>query len=244
MKIYKLYIAILTLILLAPQVIAISTLGTFKSGEAIDLIQTCSNCSYINVSSVTAPNSTIIVQDAVMSKNGVLFNYSMNGQETIGIYNVCGEGDLDGETTVWCYDFEVTATGFKPDTAQGLIYFILLALSSGIFLVLIVAGIKVDPDKYKRNSISGDIVGVNYGKYWRMACWVLAYAMAVWISSLSRTIAENFLNSEGLALFFKALFYILISGALPFFLVYMWILIVSLWTDKKVMTYIERGLKP
>ena len=44
---------------LADNYASISSLGTFKAGLAIELVQSCYNCTYMNLTFVTAPNSTI-----------------------------------------------------------------------------------------------------------------------------------------------------------------------------------------
>jgi hypothetical protein len=102
---------------------ATQTLGTFKQGESINLIQTCSNCTYVNISTIQAPNSTIILNNKQMTKTGTQFNYTLSSQTLLGNYIVCGFGDLDGVITSWCYDFEITPTGNTQNTSQSIISF-------------------------------------------------------------------------------------------------------------------------
>lgn len=222
----------------------ISEVGIFKAGESIDLIQTCSNCTYINITSVTAPNSSIILSDAAMSRSGFRYNYTMPAQQSIGTYIVCGVGDLNGENSIWCYNFQVTQTGNKPTTAQGLIYFILLAISILIFILILYIGISTDGQRFEADSISGRIIGVNWKRYYKPACYIIAYAMATWGAYLGYEIANNFLESSSLVAFLHMIFVILLSLALPLMVFFIAMLTISFFTDKKALGLIERGLKP
>ena len=85
----------------------------FKLNQNIDLMQTCSNCTSINITSVLYPNSTIMIENVNMTKDGTKYNYTLSGSYiTIpGQYIVNGVGDLNGEDTVWSYIFNVNPTG-------------------------------------------------------------------------------------------------------------------------------------
>jgi hypothetical protein len=117
-KIFLFWVGLM--ILLIPFVFGeVQTLGTFKINECIDLKQTCSNCTYNNISSVVAPNSSILLSNVKMNKSGTHFNYSFCKASALGEYIVNGYGDVDGILTIWAYDFEVTPTGTNTTQAQG-----------------------------------------------------------------------------------------------------------------------------
>lgn len=83
-------------------------LGTFKQGETIDLIQTCSNCTYNNITKIKLANGTLLNVNGEMTKDGTFYNYTLSGYtDFIGEYIVNGIGDLDGEEEVWSYVFEI-----------------------------------------------------------------------------------------------------------------------------------------
>lgn len=91
---------------------AMSSLGTFKQYDCVDLLQICDNCTYNNITSVVYPNSSIALNEVKMTKIGTQFNYSDFCLTTeTGIYKVNGFGDLDGKETVWVYDFTITPSG-------------------------------------------------------------------------------------------------------------------------------------
>jgi|ETNvirnome_2_300_1030623.scaffolds.fasta_scaffold01540_10 hypothetical protein len=114
---------------------ALDTLGTYKKGDDILIIQLCAKCNYNNVTSINYPNSTEIVTDIIMAQDGSRFTYTLPGNLTgeIGKYNVNGIGDLegDGEPVIWVVPFTVTPSGF----ANTLGFFILiLCLSAGVIV--------------------------------------------------------------------------------------------------------------
>lgn len=105
------------------------TLGIFKQGECVRLIQLCGDCTYNNITSVSYPNSSIALLDKEMTKSGAEFNYTFCNTSELGVYNVNGVGDLGGIDTVWAYNFEITFNGKeKLNTGEGISLFISLVV--------------------------------------------------------------------------------------------------------------------
>lgn len=103
----------------------VGTLGTFKKGESIDLIQTCEDCTYVNITSILYPNNSQAIGQVAMTRDGTYFNYTLtpNYTDTSGVYVVNGLGDEGGSNTVWRYTFEVTSAGrIAPTEGEGVIY--------------------------------------------------------------------------------------------------------------------------
>lgn len=88
-----------------------TTLGTFKQNDCVNLIQSCDNCTYTNITQVNYPNSTIAISNKVMTKSGFNYNYSFCSTKPTGDYIVYGVSDLDGKHTVWAYNFMITPSG-------------------------------------------------------------------------------------------------------------------------------------
>ena len=129
------YVVFMLLILLAPIVFAqMQNLGTFNAGEEVNLIQTCDSCTYNNITRILYPNSTEANSEEIaMIKSGTHYSYIFNDTSTVGTYVVTGHGDLEGEDTVWIYDFETIGT--EGGTSIGaniilLIFFSLLLFSA------------------------------------------------------------------------------------------------------------------
>ncbi len=140
-----LFITFITLILFITFVsfasAQIQSLGTFKLGNDVNLIQTCSNCTFNNITSVLYPNSTQTIGEFEMTKKGTVYNFTLSsGNVTeLGNYIVNGFGDLDGVNTVWSYIFIVTQSGAEQiNQGEGIVLFgiiIILILATMFFLI-------------------------------------------------------------------------------------------------------------
>ena len=122
-------------ILLSPLVLG--GLGTFKQNSNIDLIQICSNdtslCDSCNITSVISPNSTLLLEDKVMTKRQADFNYTFKSTSELGRYNVFGFCQSGDQFKVWSYTFDVTTTGGETNSIV-----ILIFLFIGGFLLLVI----------------------------------------------------------------------------------------------------------
>jgi len=111
----------------------IQSLGVFKSGECLSLKQVCANCSFSNVTSVYSPTSIQLMGNHKMTKLSTEYNYTFCNTTELGQYIVNGVSDVDGENTVWAYDFEITTTGIAGGIIPLLIF---LFVGACIFLIL------------------------------------------------------------------------------------------------------------
>ncbi len=113
---------------------AIRDLGTFKQNTNVNLIQLCGDCTFNNITSVLFPNSTTAVSNVSMTRDGTLYNFTLNRSLTLtnGNYIVNGFGDLGGVDTIWSYTFSITPTG-DSDGLLGFFIVVYLILS-GIVL--------------------------------------------------------------------------------------------------------------
>ena len=131
MKTYNIILFILVFLLTVNLASAeVQTLGTYKIDSCINLKQIC-NCSYVNITTILYPNSTIALSNVEMIKTGTDFVYNFCNTSLLGNYIVNGYGDPDTTFTVFNYDFEITQTGYKQTTSEG--------IGSAIFLILILS---------------------------------------------------------------------------------------------------------
>jgi len=103
-------------------------LGTIKENECVN-IKTILNTTSVNISSISYPNSTIIITEQPMTKVGHTFNYSFCNTNTIGIYIY---DYYDSEGNVYVNDFEITSTG-KSSNNKIPIYLLI----SGLVLLIL-----------------------------------------------------------------------------------------------------------
>ena len=127
----------------------LSSLGTFKQGDCINLLQTCDLCTYNNISSITYPNSSRVVGLVTMSKDGTEYSYPFCQTDALGIYVVNGYGDDSGIVTTWNYYFKVTSTGreFSSMDVTIYIFFLLVCLVVTVFSVRLIKSNSIQKDE-------------------------------------------------------------------------------------------------
>jgi hypothetical protein len=121
------------LVALLPTALATDSLGVFKQHECINLLQTCSNCTFINISSIIGPDSLQTLPEVEMTKLGTSYNYTYCNNSKLGTYIVTGYGDLNGVKEVWKYSFIVTPAGGAENNTT---LFIVMVISSLVLLLL------------------------------------------------------------------------------------------------------------
>lgn len=93
------------------------TLGTFKQDSCVELKQTCSNCTSVNITRISAPNSSVSLSTpVVMTKLDTTYNYTFCKNRALGNYIVDWKANPDGtftcSTCTGNYDYQITTTGF------------------------------------------------------------------------------------------------------------------------------------
>jgi hypothetical protein len=127
-KVFFLFGILFSLCLISLINAEVKTLGIFKQNDCVSLLQTCGNCSYVNITSVLYPNSTQALGLSSMTQIGTVYNYTFCDTSTLGDYIVNGVGDINGVPTVWAYDFMMTPNGQAASTPNALFYFGLIFL--------------------------------------------------------------------------------------------------------------------
>ena len=127
-------IMIILLVLAIPFLSAsIGSLGTFKQYSCVNLLQTCVDCTYNNISSVTLPNGVGALGLTAMAQSGIEFTHSFCNTTLSGTSNVNGFGDAGGAMTKWNYVFEVTPSGGAEDNTT--IFLFLICLTTLFFFM-------------------------------------------------------------------------------------------------------------
>lgn len=118
----------------------VQTLGAKMQNGAVNLIQTCDNSTYSNITRIMNPDSSFAIDEHTeMTKNGFNYNYSFGDTSALGQYIVYGECDEDGVVTSWVYDFKITPSGMENIGAgQGLsitsILSVMIIIGVGFFI--------------------------------------------------------------------------------------------------------------
>ena len=137
----KAIIVLVSLILLFSFVSADSSGGVLigKQNECVTLPQSCSGCTFVELSHVVYPNLTQEVVDGIMTKVGTNYNHSFCSTSNTGNYHYCTNGDVDGTNTTSCKDFIITTNGNDKPQEFVVVFFAIafLTLVCGLLGLLI-----------------------------------------------------------------------------------------------------------
>lgn len=112
-------------------------LGVFQKDSCVEIKQTCSSCSYVNLS-ISYPNSTrAITNDDMASAGGGTWTYEYCNTLQVGRYEVTGEGDIDGTAESFATYFDITLSGADPNASNPFVSLIIIGLIFGIACVFL-----------------------------------------------------------------------------------------------------------
>ena len=125
----KIILSILAVILFLNAASAVLTMPPQKVNTCVSIPQVCSTCTYVNLSSIKLPDSSVVIINSNMGKNGVNYNYTFCGTSALGTYTVTTCGDKDGIFQCAVYNFEVTPAGGPESNTTLFIMLIVIAVS-------------------------------------------------------------------------------------------------------------------
>ena len=229
----KKIILILFILILIPLVS--SKLGEFKQNECME-IKTILNATLVNISTISYPNSTVVVTNEPMTKIGQTFNYTFCNTTVPGVY-IYDYFTLGGD--VYVNDFEVTYTGEKVTQEQ--IYIYLFGLGFLIFLIFgLIYIINKLPSRDSTDE-TGTIVQINNLKHLRSVFWVIIWGFSLAIvfilSNLSIAYIPNNMLGDLLFVVFQIMFWITIIGV-PIRII---LIFAKIFKDKEMKRMIARG---
>lgn len=214
--------------------------GIYKQGQDINLLQTCANCSFINVTSITNPNGTVLISNVVMTKDGSVFNYTLNSSLTtaLGTYRVNGIGNPDGVNEIWAYSFDVTPTGTILETSESILYVIILIVTFILFLGFLYPAIKL-PYSNKVNP-DGSITRITRLKYLKLLSVWFAYGFFMWFLQTLNGISINYITLTYLSNFITSIFTYSQWFSVGITFLILTILFVEVWKDIILSKTIKR----
>ena len=127
----KLMLLFLVGMLLINSIAALETLGLYEQDENIRITQVCSDATWVNISSISNPDSTVALGVTSMVNAGSgEFYYYFNKTSYLGRYDV--RGISDGCEKTFATYFDITPDGFLSSTG---FYGLVLLLSLGIIIL-------------------------------------------------------------------------------------------------------------
>jgi len=211
-----------------------------KQGTCATLSQSCSNCSYVNITTLTYPNGTISYLNSVMTKNDIDYNYTFCDTEQLDWYIYNTKGNPDGITSTQPISIIVTATGSDMNISKAISYFLIFIFSFILFVGLLLMGIAL-PNKNKSDEMTGYVLQVNNLKYFKLLCLGLAYLTATFITYFSWMICYAYLDMEFLTTILRFVFTALAVLILPLFILFTYLTITNAIRDANIVRMLERG---
>lgn len=151
-------------------VISSKDIGNFKPYSPITLVQSCDNCTAVNITSIYSRSASnfSLLGEFVMVKNGTIYSYVPIISLPQGEYSYCTKGDPDGTISTQCVNF---AIGQEITIPMILLAIGLIFLALGIYNKEYILGFG--------SGISLSIVGV----------YVLIYGLSSFNDLYTKTIA-------------------------------------------------------
>ncbi len=222
----------------------IQTLGTFKQGEEISLIQTCASCTFNNITSVVqvSPSSREVIGTFEMTKTGSLYNFTLSSGNTSinGRYIVNGIGDLEGVNAIWNYDFFITSFGTNVSDS-GILYASLLFIVFFMDLLIFLLIFRLRSENFRNNE--GTFIGVSLTKYVRMVLIGVSYGLILITLNLMNAAAATTSQISQFAGIIGGIFLAMLSVAWVWtFIIIIWIGWTA-WTDSNFIKEFKRKLE-
>lgn len=125
---------------------ALDSFGTFKRCSNIRITQVCSDATYITITSISYPNSSLLVSNKNMTFSDGEFYYNLNSSQTceLGRYDV--RGISDGCEKSFAAYFEVTIDG-KEKTLIKTDYQFFVFFGISMFLGLLLGAFGIFKDE-------------------------------------------------------------------------------------------------
>lgn len=235
----KKIVVIVTMLLLVVLTSAqLGDFGNYVKAEEVRIKQVCDDATYINISSITYPNSTTAVSNIEMTSSGSgEYFYNFNDTGAIGRYYV--NGISDGCDKVFAFYFEVTNLGEEFTSPIAFTY------GSSLFLLfLLILGTLFIISRLPNNDHMDEqnqIIQVSQLKHFRMVGWVIVYGLTLAMVFIMSNFTLAYLKDEFLGGIFFNVYTVMFWGMiiiLPF--TFIWLL----WTAYKsneMQKIINRG---
>jgi len=201
-----------------------------------------SNTCTINID---YPNSSKMIKKGSMTYDATdgEFHYELNSNHTsvLGIYSTsvdCDNGIRNGDAY---FSYEITPSGKKSSTSEGLTYGVLIFVSLVLLIICIVAAWQME---IRDTVMAGGLIKVNFRRYIRVFLIYMSYLLATFLFYFCWQVSDKVLAFEFMATMFKFFFMTLIYLLIPFTIIGFYFLIMNVIFDMKIWKLTKRGLPP
>ena len=153
-------------------------------------------------------------------------NFTTNGDYAYLVTCLDSTNELGGFVAV---EFRVTTLGDNIETAESVLYALLLIVNLIMFLIFFSFSIII-PFKDETNK-EGAITAINKLKYLKLLCIWFTYGIFLWFLTLLTGLTNNYIFFSGLSGMMTNLYVIFYVGGWGFSVLIIWVIFISLWKD-------------
>jgi len=229
-------------ILLLSFVSAFDDIGTYKINECVTIRQSCSSCSYVNISISEPPSGNFNISNDAMNKiGGGAWNYSYCNTDTIGRYDIIGEGDISGVATSFnSMSFFISSTGEDLDISDAVLYLVMILFLCSLFGFLLYILGKIPRDIRGEDDFIIDVSKLAYLRPVVLGlCWILLTSIMFIVAN----IAVGFLTAGLIGKFLFTIFRLMGLSNLVIIPLCIIKMIQRIAMSKEMMGMIERGVE-
>lgn len=203
----------------------------FAPGTAVELTQTCSNCTFVNITHVMLASEQDETINQEMTKDGTFYNYSLNSSLTtsVGEYVVHWVADPDGVTTSGNYNFYIRRNGTLLTTAESILYIFLALFNLLVAIWLLYHGITLPYSDEKTKD--GTLTRWIPAKYLKLLSIWIGYGALMWFLAIITSIINNFVSLESIRTLMTNLDVVMYVIAYPLTVVILSILLIQVYMD-------------
>jgi len=211
----KFIFLIIGMFLLSLTFVSAESIGTFKTNESFQITNYCNSgdCSFMNLTSITYPNGSILYLNKEMTAMEQEFNYTFSSNMS-GEYSFKTCADPGGLLTCESDTFRLTISGNEGTTPQLFSRIFLVILFGSLFFIVAYLKNKIDFERWYKNmlkkhekrnfvKLTFSIIGYNIMKN----VYILYYLIGFVLMTLIYNIAFLY-NLEVILPIFKILMFI------------------------------------
>lgn len=188
-------IFLISLVTSANQKDEIPSLGLARQGDSIELILSCENSTYMNLTKIQYPNLTTAETNVATTKDGSIFNYTFSKTSAIGQYNVFLSCDINNKVLPFMAKFDVNETGFSIDGNQATIYVILIITNLLLLGIFVFFSVKIPYQNKKEMTKDGPaVIKVTKSKYAKLIFIMFSIGLFMWFITLIAGMVNNYIH--------------------------------------------------
>jgi len=216
---------------------ALDCWATFEPDTKIELLQKCPTCSYVNITSITYPNGTIITNE-VMDQDGINFNYTLPDSSQRGTISYGTIGDKNNADPPLSETLCIII-GAELETSESVLYFI---LAFGVFLLFGLSFYFMIATPYgnEKDVNSGAVIKITKLKYVKLGFILLTWVLLTWFLNILIGLSDKFVSLTMYYGFFGFIFDMMNNLALPLGVIIIVIAIFEIIRDANIQENIKR----